>query len=44
MMHTLLYKNREYYKLLNLIIASRDTTSFGLNFPKDLPQLPHTFV
>lgn len=44
MMHTLLYKKREYYELLNLIIASRVITSFGLHFPKDLPQLPHTFV
>lgn len=34
----------EYYKLLNLIFASRDTTSFGLHFPKDLPQLPPTLL
>lgn len=33
----------EYYKLLNLIFASRDTTSFGLHFTKGLPQLPQHF-
>ncbi|PXA43837.1 hypothetical protein DD869_01010 [Staphylococcus pseudintermedius] len=33
----------EHYELMNLIIASRVITSFGLQFTKGLPQLPQHF-